>query len=75
MFGFTADRSLRERDLQMLKVFADLVAFEIGRDFAAAKAAREKEQRIRSVIENKEMSTLYQPIWRLEIPSQSGSSA
>jgi len=70
--GFTADRSLRERDLQMLKVFADLVAFEIGRDFAVAKAAREKEQRIRSVIENKEMSTLYQPIWRLENPQPIG---
>ena len=40
--GFNADRSLRERDLQMLKVFADLVAFEIGRDFAAPKRRRKK---------------------------------
>jgi EAL domain-containing protein (putative c-di-GMP-specific phosphodiesterase class I) len=64
--GFDADRSLRERDLQILKVFADLAAFEIARDVTAAKAAEERRSRIRKVIDNKEISTLYQPIWRLE---------
>lgn len=70
--GFGADRSLRDRDLQMLKAFADLAAFEIARDVATAKAAEEKEYRIRKVIDDKEISTLYQPIWRLENPRPLG---
>ena len=70
--GFGADRSLRDRDLQMLKAFADLAAFEIARDLATAKAAEEKEYRIRKVIDDKEISTLYQPIWRLENPRPLG---
>jgi EAL domain-containing protein (putative c-di-GMP-specific phosphodiesterase class I) len=64
--GFKADRSLHERDMQMMKVFADLAAFEIGRELEAVKAAKEKEDRIRSVIENNQLSMVYQPIWNLE---------
>ena len=56
----------------MLKAFADLAAFEIARDLATAKAAEEKEYRIRKVIDDKEISTLYQPIWRLENPRPLG---
>lgn len=62
--GFGADRSLRDRDL--------VAAFEIARDLATAKAAEEKEYRIRKVIDDKEISTLYQPIWRLENPRPLG---
>ena len=36
--GHQPDRSLNERDLQMMRVFADLAAFEINRDLVAAKA-------------------------------------
>jgi hypothetical protein len=71
--GFAADRSLREHDLQMLKAFADLAASEIARDLAAGKAAKEKEYRIQKVIDDKEIPTLYQPIWRLENPRPLGS--
>jgi EAL domain-containing protein (putative c-di-GMP-specific phosphodiesterase class I) len=70
--GFRADRSLCERDLQMLKALADLAAFEIAHDVAAVKVANDKEDRIRKTIDNKEMSTLYQPIWRLENPRPLG---
>jgi EAL domain-containing protein (putative c-di-GMP-specific phosphodiesterase class I) len=64
--GFKADPSLRERDLQMMKVFADLTAFEIARDLEAAKVIKEKEDRIRTVIKNDELSMVYQPIWSVE---------
>jgi EAL domain-containing protein (putative c-di-GMP-specific phosphodiesterase class I) len=64
--GFKADRSLHERDLQMMKVFADLAAFEIARARDAAKAAQEKEDRIRAVIEQNQISMVYQPIWNLD---------
>jgi transcriptional regulator with GAF, ATPase, and Fis domain len=40
--GVEPDRSLRERDLQMLKAFADLAAFEITREVAAAELTNDK---------------------------------
>jgi GAF domain-containing protein len=43
--GFKADRSLHQRDLQMMKVFADLAAFEISRDLDATKAVKEARTR------------------------------
>jgi EAL domain-containing protein (putative c-di-GMP-specific phosphodiesterase class I) len=64
--GVEPDRSLCERDLQMLKAFADLAAFEITREVAAAEETNDKLQRIRKAIDNKEVSTLYQPIWHIE---------
>lgn len=63
--GFKADRSLHERDLQMMKVFADLTAFEISRDLEASKAAKEKADRVRTVIETEQLAIVYQPIWEL----------
>jgi EAL domain-containing protein (putative c-di-GMP-specific phosphodiesterase class I) len=63
--GFKADRSLRERDLQMMKVFAELTAFEIGREREASKIAREKEDRVRTIIERNELAVVYQPIWEI----------
>jgi EAL domain-containing protein (putative c-di-GMP-specific phosphodiesterase class I) len=65
-FGFKADHSLQERDMQMMKVFADLAAFEISRDLEATNAIKEKEDRIRTVIENNQISIVYQPIWKFE---------
>jgi EAL domain-containing protein (putative c-di-GMP-specific phosphodiesterase class I) len=64
--GFRADPSLHERDMQVMKVFADLTAFEIARDLEAAKATKEKQGRIRTVIENNQISMVYQPIWTIE---------
>jgi EAL domain-containing protein (putative c-di-GMP-specific phosphodiesterase class I) len=62
-FGHAADPSLHERDLQVMKAFADLMAFEISRDVEVAKAAQEKRLRIQSVIEENLLSIVYQPIW------------
>jgi EAL domain-containing protein (putative c-di-GMP-specific phosphodiesterase class I) len=64
--GFKADPSLRERDLQMMRAFADLTAFEIGREVEAAKAAKEKEERVLTVLNGKQLSIAYQPIWDIE---------
>jgi GAF domain-containing protein len=61
--GFKADHSLHERDLQMLKVFADLAAFEIERERAAANAMNGKRRRIRTVIDEGKLAIVYQPIW------------
>ncbi len=64
--GFEPDPTLHERDLRMMRVFAELTALEIGRDLAAQKRAAEKEARIRTAIEEDRMSMVYQPIWRLK---------
>jgi len=64
--GPKADHSLHERDLQLMKVFADLTAFEISRDLEASKAVREKEGRISDVIRENRFSIVYQPICKLE---------
>jgi EAL domain-containing protein (putative c-di-GMP-specific phosphodiesterase class I) len=61
--GFAADSSLQPRDLQMMKAFADLAAFEINRDHDAQKTADEKLLRIKNVIAHQQISILYQPIW------------
>lgn len=63
--GFAPDRSLHERDMQMMRVFAELAAFEIGREREAAKMGKEKEDRIRTVIEKNQIAMVYQPIWDL----------
>ena len=64
-FGFKADHSLYERDMQMMRVFAELAAFEISREIEAAKMGKEKEDRIRTVIEKNQIAMVYQPIWDL----------
>jgi EAL domain-containing protein (putative c-di-GMP-specific phosphodiesterase class I) len=63
--GFKADDSLGQRDLQMMRVFADLAAFEIDNDLKAATAVKEKQDRIRGVIDSRQISIVYQPIWKL----------
>lgn len=64
--GFEADHSLQARDLQMMRAFADLAAFEISRELEASRAAAEKEARIRAVIDAGQISPVYQLIWDIE---------
>lgn len=64
--GRDADHSLNERDLQMMKVFADMAAFEINRDREATREAEERLVRIRNVIDADQLSIVYQPIWHVE---------
>jgi EAL domain-containing protein (putative c-di-GMP-specific phosphodiesterase class I) len=70
--GFKPDHSLHERDMQMMKVFAELAAFEIGREIEIAKLGKEKEDRIRTVIEKNQITMVYQPIWDLNVQRPDG---
>ncbi|WP_291865085.1 EAL domain-containing protein [Bradyrhizobium sp.] len=63
--GFAANPSLNARDLQTMRAFADLAAFEINRELMIAEAARQKRERIDSVIEFGQFSIVYQPIWNM----------
>lgn len=62
-FGFKPDLSLRDRDLGMLRVFADVAAKLIEWERAAAIRNRQMEERIRTVLEGNSMSIVYQPIF------------
>lgn len=63
--GFHADPSLRARDLQMMRVLADLVAFSVSRDRTAAADIEEKRSRVERVIEQQLFCVAYQPIWNV----------
>ncbi|WP_111398809.1 sensor domain-containing phosphodiesterase [Humitalea rosea] len=64
--GFLADASLNKRDLQMMKVFAEMTAFEIGREADAADRAAAKRARVTAVMEQDQLTIAYQPIWDIE---------
>ncbi|MES2194194.1 MAG: EAL domain-containing protein [Pseudomonadota bacterium] len=61
--GFEANPTLNARDLQTMRAFADLAAFEINRDLMVVEAAGQKRERIGAVIDLDQFSIVYQPIW------------
>lgn len=64
--GPFADKSLNNRDLGMMRAFADLTAFEIDLEREAGRSRREKEARIEAVVRSGEPGIVYQPIWSIE---------
>lgn len=65
-FSFAPDHSLNERDLRMMRAFADLAGQQIDRDLSSGRAHEEKTLRIKDVLEKDQLSILYQPIYRLK---------
>jgi len=61
-FSFTPDLSLNQRDLGMMRVFADLAADVIERNLEKGKQRDEKAKRIQSVISGDGLSIVYQSI-------------
>ena len=61
--GFRPDPSLRSRDLQMMRAFADLAGFEIARDLATGEASAAQQRRLREVVDHDRLRMVYQPIW------------
>ena len=64
--GFTANPSLNERDLQTMKAFAEIAAFEINRELEAEALVRDKRAKIERVIGDNQLSMAFQPIWNVE---------
>lgn len=61
--SFQPNPTLNDRDLRMMRVFADMAAHQIGRDVETNRIRDEKRNRIRSVIETEAFSIVYQPIF------------
>lgn len=61
-FSSTPDHSLNERDLAVMRVFADLVGDQIAREIEADRHRREVLDRLGSVVAGEGLSMVYQPI-------------
>lgn len=57
--------TLNPRDLQVMRVFADIAAHEIEREVAEAEGRARQQAELRQVIEGRQFSPRYQPIHRL----------
>lgn len=63
--SMTPDLSLGERELQVMRVFADLAAIHVRRRVEGERELGTRRSRIRSVIDEGAFSMVYQPIWDL----------
>lgn len=61
--NFSPDPSLNERDLQMMRVFADLTARQLGEEAAVKRAGAEKRDRVSAVLRDQAFRMVFQPIW------------
>ncbi len=57
--------SLNDRDLQIMRAFAEIAARQIDKDRGARIEFAERRERITSIIANTEFSTCFQPIWNI----------
>jgi EAL domain-containing protein (putative c-di-GMP-specific phosphodiesterase class I) len=64
-FSFTPDLSLGERDLKMMKAFAELVSHQIDANLKEIHARTEKMSRIQSMLQTEAPAFVYQPVFRL----------
>ena len=60
------NRSLNDRDLQIMRVFAEVAAHQISHELEAERALQTSRDRIEQVIEQELFTVLYQPIFRFE---------
>ncbi|MBV8741896.1 MAG: EAL domain-containing protein [Sinobacteraceae bacterium] len=74
-FSFIPDHSLTERDLQMMRAFAELVADRIDVDLEAAKQRETETRRIQKVMAEGQPSLVYQPIYDLHTARLAGVEA
>lgn len=71
-FSFRPDQSLNERDVGMMRIFADLTADRIERDLQRGRQRQDAEQRIGEALAGDFMSIVYQPIFELDEARLSG---
>jgi EAL domain-containing protein (putative c-di-GMP-specific phosphodiesterase class I) len=65
-FSFAPNHSLGERDLHVMRAFADLAAYQIDCELDSVRDREEKIVRVRSAIEQEQISTVFQPIYKLD---------
>ena len=61
-FGYEADDSLSERDVQVMRVFAELIADQLDSELKRVRDRVQKHRRISEVLATDQPSIVYQPI-------------
>jgi EAL domain-containing protein (putative c-di-GMP-specific phosphodiesterase class I) len=74
-FSFMPDHSLTERDLQIMRVFADLVADRIDTDLASATERAAQMTRIGAAMAEGQPAMLFQPIYDVATGQLAGLEA
>jgi EAL domain-containing protein (putative c-di-GMP-specific phosphodiesterase class I) len=75
-YNFQADAALDKRDLQMMKVVADFIAYQIDVDLERLRDRAEKARRIQALIQSaEEPSIVYQPMFQLSDMTLVGAEA
>jgi EAL domain-containing protein (putative c-di-GMP-specific phosphodiesterase class I) len=64
-FSLTPDPSLTDRDLALMRVFAEMAADQIDRELAATRACDAARRRIDAAVAEGSISTVFQPIVEL----------
>lgn len=65
-FSTTPDSTLAERDLAIMQVFADFAGKLIERQLAADRVRDEMTDRVKSVLDARHFTIVYQPIYHVE---------
>lgn len=60
--SFTPNRTLNDRDLQMMRVFADMTAQQLSQEREAEQSRRAKREKIESALCQGQLLSVYQPI-------------
>jgi len=63
--GLLPDESLRDRDLEVLKVFAHVASLEIAHEHEASQKLRDRVDAIQGIISSADIDMAYQPLWRI----------
>jgi EAL domain-containing protein (putative c-di-GMP-specific phosphodiesterase class I) len=74
-FSFGPDVSLNERDLNMMKAFAELITYQIDTNLETVRCRNEKATRVRNVLRSEAPSIVYQPVFRLSDMTILGAEA
>ena len=64
-FSSTSDYTLNERDLNMMRAFAEVVAEQVEKDLHARERLQEAKYRIDSVMGTEALTSVYQPIFNV----------
>lgn len=74
-FSHAPNRLLHERDIVLLRAFADVIAGQIEAQAAAERAHADQRERISAVIRAKEPAMVYQPIFKVFDMTMAGAEA
>ncbi len=61
-----SNKTLNERDLQVMRSFADIAAEQIDKERAAERDLADKRDRVARIIADKQFSIHFQPIWEFQ---------